>query len=172
MYIITYPLMFLKLSIKRHSENLKSLLALAVFDSAIDNTIALLNSIDPLLYYRTFWPIPWVPITELHPTDEDLAKKLQPSHEDAQQARDAEVADAGPDVEPAALVAHHPEEVHGQNIADGDDNHEQTAWRNAEAAVEDAEVGADEGERDEEFEKEEGALGERVEDGDEPVDGV
>ncbi len=82
------------------------------------------------------------------------------------------MADAGPNIQPTALIPHHPKEIQRQHVADGHDDHEETAGRDAEALVQDAEVGGDEGEGDEEFEEEEGALGEGVEDGDEPVDGV
>lgn len=108
----------------------------------------------------------------LNPTHKDLTHKLQAGDEDAQQARDDEMADAGPDVQPAALVADEPEEVHGEDVADGDDEHEETAGRDAEAAVQDAEVGADDGEGDDDLEDEEGALREGVEDGEEAVDRV
>lgn len=82
------------------------------------------------------------------------------------------MANTRPDIQPAPLIPHHPEEIQRQHIADGHDDHEETRWRDSEAAVQDTEVRGDEGEGDEEFEEEEGALGERVEDGDEPVDGV
>lgn len=82
------------------------------------------------------------------------------------------MADAGPNVQPAALVPDQPEEVHGQHVAHGHDEHEEAAGRDAEAAVEDAEVGADDGEGDDELEDEEAALGDGVEDGEEAVDGV
>lgn len=82
------------------------------------------------------------------------------------------MTDAGPDVQPAPFIPHHPKEIQRQHVADGHHHHEQAARRHTQPAVQDAEVGRDEGERDEEFQQEQGALGERVEDGDEPVDGV
>lgn len=82
------------------------------------------------------------------------------------------MADAGADVQPATFVTHHPEEIHRHDVADGHDDHEQTARGDTQAAVQNPEVGADDGEGDQDFEHEEGALGERVEDGDEAVDGV
>lgn len=82
------------------------------------------------------------------------------------------MADTGPNIQPTALIPHHPKEIQRQHIADGHDDHEQTTGRNTEAFVQDAEVCRDEGERNEEFEQQEGALGEWVEDRDEAVDGV
>lgn len=82
------------------------------------------------------------------------------------------MADTSADIQPTALIPHHPKEIQRQHVADGYDDHKQTAGGDAEPFVQDAEVGGDEGEGDEEFEEEEGALGEGVEDGDEPVDGV
>lgn len=61
------------------------------------------------------------------------------------------MADAGADVQPAAFVADQPEEVHGHDVTDSHDDHEQAAGGDAKAAVEDAEVGADDGEGDEDF---------------------
>lgn len=78
----------------------------------------------------------------------------------------------GPDIQPAALIPDHPEEIQRQHVADGHDHHEERRRGDAEPPVEDAEVCADEGEGDEEFEEEEGALVEGGEDGDEAVDGV
>ena len=125
----------------------------------------LLRTIHPLLL-----PRPHVP-TNLHPTHENLTHKLQPGHEDAEHTRNHKVTDTSPDIQPAALIPDQPEEVHRQHIAHRHDEHEQAARRDAEPAVEDAQVGADDGEGDDELEDEEEALGERVEDGDEAVDG-
>ena len=77
-----------------------------------------------------------------------------------------------PNVQPTALIPHQPKEIHSQHIANRHHQHKQTAGRDAESAVQDAEVGADDGEGDDDFEDEEGALGEGVEDGYEAVDGV
>ena len=82
------------------------------------------------------------------------------------------MADTGANIQPTALILHHPKEIQRQDIANSHDDHEQTTRRDAEPFIEDAEVGGDKGEGDEEFESQEGALGERVEDGDEAVDGV
>lgn len=82
------------------------------------------------------------------------------------------MTNTSPDIQPAPLIPNQPEEIHRQHVADGHDEHEQAAGRDAEPAVEDAEVGADDGEGDDEFEDEEEALGEGVEDWDEAVDGV
>ncbi len=76
------------------------------------------------------------------------------------------MADTGADIEPATLIFHHPKKIQRQNIADGHDDHEQTARGDAEPFIEDAEVGGDESEGDEEFESQEGALREWIEDGD------
>lgn len=127
--------------------------------------------IDSNLLLPTHPPLPHIP-PNLHPAHKNLTHKLQARHKNAQQTRNDEMADAGPDIQPAALVPDQPEEVHRQDVADGDDEHEEAAGRDAEAAVQDAEVGADDGEGDDELEDEEGALGEGVEDGEEPVDRV
>ena len=82
------------------------------------------------------------------------------------------MTDTGPDIQPAPFVPDQPEEIHRQHIANRHDEHEQTARRDAESSVEDAQVGADDGEGDDEFEDEEETLGERVEDWYEAVDGV
>ena len=108
----------------------------------------------------------------LHPTHKDLTHKLQPGHKHAKHTRDDEMADTGPDIQPTALVPDEPEKVHRQHVADGHDQHDEAARRDAEPPVEDTQVGADDGEGDDEFEDEEEALGEGVEDRDEAVDGV
>lgn len=82
------------------------------------------------------------------------------------------MADRRPDVQPAALVANHVEEIQRHDVADGHDDHEECRRRDAESVVEDSEICADDGEWDEDLEDEEGALGEGVEDGDEPGDAV
>lgn len=110
--------------------------------------------------------------SDLHPTHKNFTQKLQAGHKHTQQTRDAEMADTSANIQPAALIPDHPEEIQRQHVADGHDDHEQAARSDAQTAVQDAQVRGDEGERDEEFEEEEGALGEGVEDGDEAVDGV
>ena len=82
------------------------------------------------------------------------------------------MTDTSPDIQPTALIPNQPKEVHRQHIANRDDQHEETARRDAESPVQDAQVGTDDGEGDDDFEDEERALGERVEDGYEAVDGV
>lgn len=82
------------------------------------------------------------------------------------------MADTRPDIQPTALIPDHPEEIQRQDVADGHDEHEERAGGDAEAPVQDAEVGADEGEGHEQLEQEKGALREGREDGDEAVDGV
>lgn len=77
-----------------------------------------------------------------------------------------------PDIQPTTLIPDQPEEIHSQHIANRHDQHEKTARRDAESPIQDAQVGADDGEGDDEFEDEEQALGEGVEDWDEAVDGV
>ena len=62
------------------------------------------------------------------------------------------MANTSTDIQPAPLIPDQPEEVHSQHVADRHDQHEQAAGRDAEPAVEDAEVGADDGEGDDEFE--------------------
>lgn len=76
------------------------------------------------------------------------------------------MAQTGADIQPGALVADHPEEVHGEDVAEGHDEHEEGAGGDAEAAGQDTQVGADDGEGDEQLEEEERPLGEGVEDGD------
>lgn len=119
----------------------------------------------PLIHQRSLPP-------NLDPTNKNLTHKLQPGHKHTQQTRNDKMANTRPDIQPTALIPNHPEEIHRQHIADAHDNHEHARGRDAEAAVQDAEVGADDGEGDEEFEEQEGALGEGVEDGDEAVDAV
>lgn len=82
------------------------------------------------------------------------------------------MTDTSPNIQPTALIPNQPEEIHSQHVADRHDQHEKAARRNTESSVEDAQVGADDGERDDEFEDEEETLGEGVEDWDEAVDGV
>lgn len=82
------------------------------------------------------------------------------------------MADARANVQPTTLVSDHPEEIHRQYVANGHDEHEQTARRHAETTVEDTEIGADDSEGDEDFEEQQGALREGIEDRDETVDGV
>lgn len=57
-------------------------------------------------------------------TNKYFAHGFETRHENTEQAGDAEVADAGPDVQPAAFVADHEKEVESQDIADGHDYHE------------------------------------------------
>ena len=82
------------------------------------------------------------------------------------------MTNTSPDIQPAPFVPDQPEEIHRQHIANRHDEHEQTARRDAESSVEDAQVGADDGDGDDECEDEEETLGERVEDWYEAVDGV
>ncbi len=82
------------------------------------------------------------------------------------------MANTSPDIQPTPLIPHQPKEVHSQHVANRHDEHKQTTRRDAEPSVQDAEIGADDGERDDDFEHEEEALGEGVEDGNEAVDGV
>ncbi len=82
------------------------------------------------------------------------------------------MADTGADIQPGALVADHPEEIQRHDVADGHDDHEQRGRLQAQAEIEDAEVGGDDGEGDQDLEDEERALREGVEDGEQPVDGV
>lgn len=110
--------------------------------------------------------------SNLHPTNKNLTDKLQPGHKHTKPTRNNKMANASADIQPTALIPDQPEEIHRQHIANRHDEHEKTARRNTESSVEDAQVGADDGERDDDFEHEEEALGERVEDREEAVDGV
>ena len=108
----------------------------------------------------------------MHPAHKHLAEKLQDGDERAQRAGNDKVADGGANVQPAALVPDHPEEIQGQHVADRHDDHEEARRRDAEPAVEDAQVGGDDRKGDHEFEDEECPLRKGAEDGDEPVDAV
>lgn len=117
------------------------------------------------IHLRLLSPLPHIP-PNLHPTHENLTHKLQPGHKHTKHTRNNEVADTSPNIQPAPLVPDQPEEVHSQHIANGHDQHEKTARGNTESPVEDAEVGTDDGERDDDFEDQEETLGEGVEDWD------
>lgn len=88
----------------------------------------------------------------MDPTDEQFAQKLEAGEENAEQRSDAEMTDRGADFEPGALVADHPEEVHREHIGKGHDEHEERAGGDTEPARQDAQVGADDGEGDEQLE--------------------
>ena len=109
---------------------------------------------------------------DVQAANEELAEGLERGDEDAEQARDEEVRDAGSDVEPAALVADHEEEGEGDNVADGGDDHEEGRGRDAEPAVQDAEVHRHDDERDQQLDEQQRPLRERVEDRDQPVHAV
>lgn len=91
-------------------------------------------------------------VPHLNPADEQLAQKFEAGKEDAEQGGDAEMTDGGADFEPGALVADHPEEVHRQHVAERHDEHEERAGGDAEPARQDAQVGANDGEGDEQLE--------------------
>ena len=82
------------------------------------------------------------------------------------------MADGRPDIQPTPLVSNHVEEVQRHDVADGHDDHEERRRRDAQAVVEDSEIRADHGERDEDLENEQGALREGVKDGDQARDAV
>lgn len=109
----------------------------------------------------------------LHPPHKNLPHNLQPTHEYPQQARDRELTDTSPNIQPTALIPDHPKKVQSQDIAVRHNDHEQRArGQISQSLVEDTEIGADEGEGDEEFQHEEGALAEGAEDRDQSVDAV
>jgi len=110
--------------------------------------------------------------SKLHTANKLLAQELQARHEDAQGTSDTEMTNSHADIEPRALVAHHIEEVQRHHVGDGHDHHEERAGRDFEAAVEDTQVSADDGEGDQDLQDEERALAEGAEDGDEPTDAV
>ena len=89
--------------------------------------------------------------SNLDPANKNLAHKLQPGHKHTQQTRNHKVTDARPDIQPAPLVPNHPEEIHRQHIADAHHHHKEARGCDTEPPVQDAEVGADDGERDEQF---------------------
>ena len=82
------------------------------------------------------------------------------------------MANRASNLQPAALVFDHPEEVQRQNVADTHDHHEQRRRRNAETLVQDAQVRADESKGNHQLEDQHRSLREGVEDGDEAVDRV
>lgn len=108
----------------------------------------------------------------LHAANEPATQAFQPRHKNIQQTANDEMADTGADIQPGALVADHPEEIQRHDVAEGHDQHEQRRRLQAQSEIEDAEVGGEDGEGDQDLEEEERALGEGVEDRDEPVDGV
>ena len=88
----------------------------------------------------------------LDPTDKHLTHEFEARDKNTQQTRNHKMADARPDIQPTALIPHHPEEIHRQYITYAHDNHEQTTWRDSQSSVENAEVGTDDGKGDEDFE--------------------
>lgn len=112
------------------------------------------------------------PTVNTDTTNKHLAHELKARHKDTEQAGDAEVADAGPDVQPAAFVPDHEEEVERQDIADSHDDHEKGAGGHSESPVENPQVCTNEGEGYHQFEHKEGALRERTEHWDETVNAV
>ena len=111
-------------------------------------------------------------ITKINPTDELLAKELQSSDEGAKRTSDTEVTDSHANVQPGALVPHHVEEIQGHHVRDGHDDHEQGAWCDLQASIENAQVGTDDGEGDKDLQDEKGTLREGVEDGDKTANTV
>lgn len=103
---------------------------------------------------------------------EDLAYEFKAGYEDAQDTRDAEMRDGSPDIQPAALVPYHVEEIQRQHICQTHDDHEKRTGRDAESTIQDAEIRGNEGERYHELQEEQGALAEGVEDGQKTKDGV
>lgn len=64
------------------------------------------------------------------------------------------MTDTGPDIQPTPLIPDHPKEIQRQHVTNGHDHHEQTTRRYTQPAVQNPQVGGDEGEGDEEFEQE------------------
>lgn len=106
--------------------------------------------------------------TNVHSTDHHLAEKLQHGYKRAQKAGNAEVADGRANVQPGTLVAHHVEEVQRHDIRDRHHHHEQGAGCNLQPAVQNAQVGTDDGEGDENLQNQQGPLTEGAKDRNEP----
>lgn len=109
---------------------------------------------------------------KVNPADEQLAREFETRDENTQTAGDEEMADRRPDLQPRSLIPHHVEEVQRHDVRDRHDHHEQRTGRHLQPAVQDPQVRADDGERDEELEDQQRPLAERVEDGDQAVDAV
>ena len=105
---------------------------------------------DPILLPLTIIHLP----TNLHSTNKDLTHEFQPRYKYTKQTRNEEVTYTCPNIQPAPLIPNKPEEIHSQDITDSDHNHEQAARRNPQSPIEDAEIGANDNERDDEFEHE------------------
>lgn len=111
-------------------------------------------------------------VLKLHPPNKQLTDALQPRHENAKQARNDKHTDTLSDLQPAPLIPDLPEEPQRQIISNPHDDGEQAPAPQPQTFREDAEIRRDQSEGRKELEKEQGALRERVEDGDEAVDGV
>lgn len=111
-------------------------------------------------------------ILEPHPPHKKLTNPLQPRHKNTKQTGNNKHTNTLANLQPAPLVPHLPKEPQRQIIADPHHNSEQTAAAKPQALSQDPQICGYESEGREEFEEEQRALGEGVEDGDEAVDGV
>ncbi|KFY85710.1 hypothetical protein V500_08184 [Pseudogymnoascus sp. VKM F-4518 (FW-2643)] len=75
-----------------------------------------------------------------------------------------------PNLQPTPLIPDRPKEVHSQTISHSHNKHKQRTRRHTKPFVEDSQIRRDEREGDQQFEEQQPALGEGVEDGEEPVD--
>lgn len=130
------------------------------------------RSINGLMHRLNATPTATTSTSKINPTNKHLAQKLQPSHKRAQKTRNTKMADRRPNIQPRPLISHHIKEIQRHHVRYRHHHHEQRAGRDLQPAVEDAQVGADDGKGDEDFEDQEGALAEGVENGDEAVDAV
>lgn len=111
-------------------------------------------------------------LMKLHALDEKLTQGLQPRNKNAKHARNDKHANTLANLQPRPLIADFPEEAQREIISNPHDDGEERSAAKSETLCEDAEICGDEGKGREEFEDQKGALGERVEDGDEAVNGI
>lgn len=101
-----------------------------------------------------------------------LTDKLQTRHKHTEQTGNDKMRNGGANVQPTPLIPDHEKETQRHDVADGHDHHEQRRRSDAEPPVQNPKVGAHDGERNEDLEDEQGALGKGVEDRDEAGHGV
>ncbi|KFZ20607.1 hypothetical protein V502_03120 [Pseudogymnoascus sp. VKM F-4520 (FW-2644)] len=75
-----------------------------------------------------------------------------------------------PNLQPTPLIPDRPKEVHSKTIPHPHNQHKQRARRHTKPFVEDSQIRRDEREGNQQFEEQQPALREGVEDGEEPVD--
>lgn len=121
-------------------------------------------------------PLPSKPsnrhILKRNPANEHLTQCLERRNKNAKRTRNDKHTNTLANIQPRAIIPDLPKEPERQIIANPHDDSKQRSTPEFQAASQDTQVGGDEGKGGEDFEQEESALAEGVEDGEEAEDGV